>query len=125
VIGMFVVTNRRVFFLSSGRSGGFAIVSEAAMIERIAKSLDMRALQRTGSWDFTATELQSVEAARRPFLRGTCLRVIGCDKYGNNVCHQVYRPAVWRKTWEFVAAEINEVRQNVSLEVVGIEAKSS
>lgn len=111
VIGKLVLTNRRLFFLSSGRGEGIALYSESAMIERIAKSLDITALQRTGSWEFSISDVRSAEAPRRLFWRRSHLRLIGLDEYGTEVCQQVYRCGIGRKTWEGVAARINEIRQ--------------
>ena len=111
VIGKLVLTNRRVFFLSSGKGEGIGFVTEVAMIKGIAKSLDMTALQRTGAWEYSISEVRSVEASRRPLLQGPCLRVVGRDKYGEEVSRQVYRSGIRRTTWENVAAMINEVKE--------------
>ena len=111
VIGKLVLTNRRVFFLSCGKGEGIGLYSETAMIERIAKSLDITALQRTGSWEFTISGVRSAEAPRRSFWRRSHLRVVGLDEYGTEVCQHVYRCGIGRKTWEDVAAKINEIRQ--------------
>jgi len=111
VIGKLVVTNRRVFFLSSGKGEQIGLYSEAAMIERIAKSLDITALQRTGSWEFTISGVRSAEAPRRSFRRGAYLRVVGLDSHGKEASQQVYRVGIRRQTWKDVAAKINEIRR--------------
>jgi hypothetical protein len=111
VIGKLVVTNRRVFFLSSGKGEQIGLYSEAAMIERIAKSLDITALQRRGSWDFSISDVRSAEVPRRSFRRGAYLRVVGLDGHGREVSQQVYRCGIGRDTWENVAAKINEAKR--------------
>lgn len=112
VIGKLVLTNRRVFFLSSGYGEQIGLFSEAAMIERIAQSLDITALQREGSWEMAISDVESAEAPRRSFRRGAYLRVVGLDEYGNEVSQQVYRCGLGRKTWQDVAAKINEIRRS-------------
>ena len=117
VIGKLVVTNRRVFFLSSGRGEQIGLYSEAAMIERIAKSLNITALQRRGSWEFSISDVRSAEVPRRSFRRGAYLRVVGFDSHGREVCQQVYRCGIGRDEWEDVAAKINEARKKHAQEV--------
>ena len=110
VIGKLVVTNRRVFFLSSGKGEQIGLYSEASMIERIGRSLDITALQRAGSWEFTVSQIRSAEAPRRSFRRGAYLRVVGLDRYGKEVRRQVYRYGIKWETWEEAATKINEIR---------------
>ena len=109
IIGKLVLTNRRVIFLSSGRNDGFGI-TETTMIKRIAKSLDITALQRKGSWEFAISEVGSAEVVES-FWSGPYLRVVGIGVYGREVEHKVYRSGMKRKAWEEVAAKINEIRQ--------------
>jgi hypothetical protein len=117
VIGKLVVTNCRVFFLSSGKGEQIALYSEASMIERIGKSLDITALQRRGSWEFSIADIRFAEASMRPFWRGACLRLVGPDSHGTEVIQQVFRYGIERDTWEDVAAKINEIRQDHKREV--------
>jgi len=125
VIGKLVLTNRRVFFLSSGKGEGIGLYSETAMIERIAKSLNMTALQRRGSWEFSISDVRSVEAPKRKFWQRSHLRVVGLDEYGTEVCQQVYRCGIGRDTWEDVATNINRIRQDVSGASSGTEGNVS
>ena len=122
VIGKLVLTNRRMFFLSSGKGEQIALYSETSMIERVAKSLDITALQRTGSWEFSISEIRSAEVPRRSFRRGAYLRVVGLDSHGEEVRQQVYRCGIGRDTWDDVAAKINEIRQDATGALGGTEA---
>jgi len=114
MIGKLVLTNHRVFFLSSGKTDGFDFLFEQSMVERIAKPLDITALRKKRSWEFKITELQSVEAVKESWSRGAHLRVIGPDRHGRAVMQQVYRYGIKWDTWEGVAARINEIRQDDS-----------
>lgn len=111
VIGKFVLTTRRTLFLSSGRSGGMAVFSEAAMIDRIAKPLGMAALGRAGSWQISHPQLRSVEAPARPFWRTALLVVVGQDERGAAVRWCVYNGGLGHKAWAEVAAMISVYMQ--------------
>jgi hypothetical protein len=112
MIGKLVLTNQRVFFLSSGKGEGIGLFSEVAMIERIAKSLDITALQRSGSWEFSMSDIRFAEAPKTSFLQGPHLRLVGLDECGTEVHQRIYRCGIGRGTWADIAARINEMRHN-------------
>ena len=111
MIGNFVVTNRRVFFLSSGKFDEFPFFPEKSTVERIAKSLDVTALQRESSWEFKIPELRSATATKKSIWNGAHLRVVGIDQNGNEVRRRVYHYRIKWETWQGVAAKINEIKQ--------------
>jgi hypothetical protein len=80
VIGKFIVTNRRVMFLSSGRSGNFGI-TESSMVRRIAESVDFAAMSKRSSWEFELSKVRSAEAwIYRIWTAGCHLRLTGTDE---------------------------------------------
>jgi hypothetical protein len=113
VIGKFIVTNRRVVFLSSGRYGTFGIITESSMVRRIAKSVDLAAMSKRSSWEIELPDVRSAGASKhRIWLEPKPhLELVGTPISGMEVRHRVYPYGVKRKTWEELVTRINEMTQ--------------
>jgi hypothetical protein len=112
VIGKFIVTNRRMMFLSSGRTGTFG-VTESSMVRRIADSVDLTAMGERSSWEFELSKVRSFETSKHSIWAAPPfhLRLTGTDRSGTEVRHKVYPYGIRRKTCEQVVTRINEMKQ--------------
>jgi hypothetical protein len=108
VTGRFVVTNRRVVFLSSGTLGTFGI-TESTMVRRIAASVDFAAMCEKSSWEFELAKVRSAEASKPSIWIPRCLQLAGTDTRDMEVTHKVFPYGVKRKTWEQVVKRIKEM----------------
>jgi len=111
VIGKFIVTNRRVMFLSSGKTGTFGI-TESSMARRIAASVDFRAMSEESSWEFEFSNLRSAEASKYSVWLGCRLHFTGIDGCGLQVSHKVVPDGVTRKTWAELVTLIEQMKQS-------------
>jgi hypothetical protein len=115
MIGNFVVTNRRVSFLSSGKSDVFPFFPEISVVERTAKSLDIAALQRDSSWEFKIPDVRLAKAIKESiWTTGAHLRVVGLERCGKELRRRVYRYGIKLDTWKEIATKINEVRHGAT-----------
>jgi hypothetical protein len=115
MIGKFVVTNRRLFFLSSGKFDEFPFFTEKSTVERIAGALDISALQRDSSWEFKIPDVRLAKAIKGSvWTTGPHLRVVGVDGNGKEVRRRVYRYRIKWDTWNEIATKINEIRENAA-----------
>lgn len=111
VIGRFLVTNRRVIFLSSGTNGDLHLgITDHSMVRRIAASVDFASMAEESSWEFQLSRLRSAEAPTpsiwtEPQRR---LELTGTDGSGLEVTHKVFPCGVKRKAWKELVARINE-----------------
>jgi hypothetical protein len=110
VIGKFVVTNRRVMFLSSGKSDGFGI-TYTSMVRRIARSVDYSAMCKRSSWEFELPRLRSVEAPENSIWTGLHLQLTGADRCGMEVKQKVCPFGVKQQTWEELVARLRQMKQ--------------
>jgi hypothetical protein len=113
MIGNFVVTDRRVFFLSSGKFDEFPFFPQSSIVNRIADSLDISALQQESSWEFKITELRSITARKETIWCGAHLRLVRIGRNGKEMRRRVYRYGVKGERWLEIATMIKEVRQEV------------
>ena len=113
VIGKFIVPNRRVMFLSSGRYGTFGIITGLSMLRRIANSVDFAAMSQRSSWEIELSDVRSAGASKhRIWLEPKPhLELVGTASSGMEVRHRVYPYGVKRKTWEELVTRINEMTQ--------------
>jgi hypothetical protein len=128
VIGKFIVTNRRLMFLSSETNGNFGM-TESSMVRRIANSVDFAAMSRKSSWEFALSEVRSVEASKYSVWTGCRLQLTGTDAYGMEVRHTVLPYGLKRRTFEELVTRINEMRQGDgstqgSIEAIGPAAQT-
>ena len=111
VIGSFIVTNRRVMFLSSGKGDGFGI-TYTSMVKRIARSVDFASMCKRSSWEFELSKVRSAEGWRSFGWAATWhLRLIGTDRFGIEVTHRVVPYAVKQSTVKEVLTQINRMRR--------------
>jgi hypothetical protein len=112
VIGKFIVTNRRVMFLSSGRYTTFGITG-LSMLRWIANSVDFAAMSKRSSWEIELSDVRSAGASKhRIWLEPKLhLELVGTPTCGMEARHRVYPYGVKRKTWEELVTRINEMTQ--------------
>jgi len=113
MIGKFIVTNRRVMFLSSGTSGRFGI-TYASMERRIVASVDFRAVSEESSWEFELSNVRSVETRKPSFWRGRRLELTGTDRFGAQVRHKVLPAYVTGKSWKELVTLLTGMKLGVA-----------
>jgi hypothetical protein len=112
VIGKFLVTNRRVVFLSSGTNGDLHFgITDGTMVRRIAASVEFASMAEESSWEFELPGLRSAEAPKPSIWTDPQRRLVltGTDRSGLEVTHKVFPCSVKRKAWKELVARINEL----------------
>lgn len=109
VIGKFMVTNRRVMFLSSGTNGDLHFgVTDRTIVRRIAASVDFASMSGESSWEFELSKLRFADGSYWRELKRR-LQLTGIDRSGLVVSRNVYPYGVRRRTWRELVAFVRHV----------------